>query len=99
MLAQIQKSAYSFQRFVEIDMPSVNDMYISVSRDAAKPCKQCAKHVSKLLIAMFLSTLLVLTETFSEREKRKKISLFIHGQKDEGEMSKIQNFTIQFFEH
>lgn len=90
MLAQIQKSAYSFQRFVEIDMPSVNDMYISVSRDAAKPCKQCAKHVSKLLIAMFLSTLLVLRETFSKREK--KITLFIHGQKDEGENVKNTKF-------
>lgn len=97
MLAQIQKSAYSFQRFVEIDMPSVNDEYISVSRDAAKPCKQCAKHVSKLLIAMFLSTLRVLRETFSEREKRSGYLSMVKKMK--GKMSKIQNFTIQFFEH
>lgn len=79
-------------------MPSVNDMYISVSRDAAKSCKQFAKHVSKLLIAMFLGTLL--RNFFLERERKKKRSEYLSMDNNlKGKISKIQKFTIQFFEH
>lgn len=78
-------------------MPSVNDMYISVSRDAAKSCKQFAKHVSKLLIAMFLGTLL--RNFFLEREREKRSEYLSMYNNLKGKISKIQKFTIQFFEH